>query len=142
MLRLALLQLIALTALSPAQELCAPLEAADVARLAEVQLLIARHGSQVWPGWDAPAPLLVRKRECEYLIGHPAPPADYTELEGMRIGGRPVFALEGHLTPAPVATSWLVAGVWSVAIPARADFQAAIDEALGPGVKATNTSLR
>jgi hypothetical protein len=108
------------------------LDPLDVARVAEAAQWVADRGEDVWPGWNALAPVLLRTATGEVLIGHPAPPAGTTP-SAITIAGRSVVVLEAPLTPGPVATSWPVAEVWTVAIPTRAVFQDVIDEVLGPG---------
>lgn len=111
----------------------AQLSAADLSRAAEVERLLATHAASVWPGWG-PHALLVRKGGHEYLIAHPSPPEGFVPLKDVEIAGSRVHVLTGHLTPGPVATSWPVGGLWSVAVPALDDFQEAIDGILGEGV--------
>jgi uncharacterized membrane protein (UPF0127 family) len=118
-------------ALAGSETLSADLSPKDIAHATEVRHLITTHSHEVWPGWSEAPPLLLRKGGYEYLIGHPAPPASFERLE---IAGAVIYRLSGHLTPAPVATSWPVEGIWSVAIPTHDEFQVAIDAALGPGV--------
>jgi len=111
----------------------AQLSGADLLRAAEVERLLATHAASVWPGWG-PQALLVRKGGHEYLIAHPSPPEGFVPLKDVEVAGSRVHVLTGHLTPGPVATSWPVGGVWSVAAPALDDFQEAIDGILGEGV--------
>lgn len=115
-----------------AQEAAAALGTEDIARVAAAVGWVADHGDEVWPGWRALAPVLLRTGDGEVLIGHLAPPAG-TTLDTITIAGRTVVALDAPLTPGPVATSWPVEGVWTVAIPTRNVFQDVIDEALGRG---------
>ncbi len=111
------------------------LTAPELARLAAVQSLLADHANEVWQGWGTtPIPLLVRKGAYDYLVGDPAPPEDFEIVPDLRVGDTPVYRMSGHLTPGPVATSWPVGDGYAVAIPTMAEFQAAIDQALGPGV--------
>ncbi len=96
--------------------------------------LLAQRGGQVWAGWGQPLPpLLISNGSDDYLVGHPHPPEGFAPAAGVQIDGQPVFRRSGHLVPVPAATAWNVAGVWSVAVPERAQFQAAVDQALGPG---------
>jgi hypothetical protein len=94
------------------------LTAADVIRLAEVKQLLARFGREIWPGWSQSPPLLLRKGEFDYLIGHPSPPEAFERIPGASIGAQPVYRRMGHLVPVPAATTWEVTGVWCVAVPA------------------------
>ena len=73
-------------------------------------------------------PLLIRNGSDDFLVGHPHPPDGFAPAAGVQIDGRPVFRRSGHLVPVPAATAWNVAGVWSVAVPERAEFQAAVDQ--------------
>jgi hypothetical protein len=109
------------------------LSALDLARAAEIARVVNLHGNTVWSGWKAP-PLLIRKGEADYLIGHPKPPADFRRVAGVQVLGQPVYRREGHLIPVPAATAWSVAGVWSLALPTLEEFQQAIDQVLGVGV--------
>jgi hypothetical protein len=96
--------------------------------------LLAQRGGQVWAGWGQPLPpLLIRNGSDDYLVGHPHPPDGFDPAAGVQIGGQQVFRRSGHLVPVPAATTWNVAGIWVVAVPERAEFQAAVDQALGPG---------
>lgn len=110
------------------------LTAADVVRLAEVEQVLARFGNEVWPGWSQSPPLLLRKGEFDYLIGHPSPPESFEQIRGAAIGNRPVFRIKNHLVPVPAATTWEVTGVGCVAVPALEEFQREIDEQLGPNM--------
>lgn len=111
----------------------AQLSAADLARAAEVEQLLTTYAASVWPGWG-PQALLIRKGAHDYLIAHPSPPEGFDPLQGVQIAGSRVHVSTGHLTPAPVATSWPVGGLWSVAVPALDEFQEAIDGFLGESV--------
>ncbi len=110
------------------------LTAADIMRLAEVEQVLARFGDDIWPGWSQSPPLLLRKGEFDYLIGHPSPSETFEQIPGASIGDRLVFRSKGHLVPVPAATTWNVTGVWCVAVPALEEFQQAIDEQLGPNM--------
>jgi len=123
----------ALAAALLAAAACAQPNPADLARMAEVERLLEAYAPAVWPGWSAQA-LLVRHGPVEYLVAHPSPPEGFARLDGVEAGGYPVYVLHGHLTPAPIATSWPVGDAWAVAIPVLDEFQSAIDAALGPGV--------
>jgi hypothetical protein len=91
-------------------------------------------GDQAWPGWGTtPPPLLLRKGDFDYLIGHPAPPQGFEHLADVSIQGQQIYRLRGHLIPRPAATAWAVGDVWSVALPTYEEFQQAITELLGPG---------
>ena len=97
----------------------------------EVRSIIERYGIDVWPGWEhSVAPLLLRKGDYDYLIGHPAPPATFATVPDLMINDEPVLRMEGHLIPVPVATSWQVDDVWVAVAPVPVEFQQAIDEAL------------
>jgi hypothetical protein len=112
-----------------------PLTDIEVAHVAEIRHVLATYGNDVWPGWgESIPPLLIRKGEVEFLIGHPDPPQDFQVVPDVSIDGEALYWLDGHLTPQPVASVWQVADVWSVAIPVRDEFQGIIDQALGPGV--------
>lgn len=111
------------------------LAAAGVMRLAEVERLLARFGGEIWPGWsESVPPLLLRKGQYDYLIGHPNPPESFEQIPGASIGDRPVFQGNGHLVPVPAATTWNVNGVWCAAVPTLEEFQQALDQQLGAGV--------
>jgi proline iminopeptidase len=110
------------------------LTAADVVRLAEIEQVLARFGNEIWPGWSPSPPLVLRKGEFDYLIGHPSPPQPFEQILGASIGDRPVFLRKEHLVPVPAATTWEVTGVWCVAVPALEEFQREIDEQLGPNI--------
>ncbi|MFO8128144.1 hypothetical protein, partial [Yoonia sp.] len=85
-------------------------------------------GALAWPGWAAAPPVLVRSGEVDCLFGHPAPPAEFVPL-------RPgVARLDGHVLPVPAATAVEVGGLWTLAVPARAELQAFADEHLGRGL--------
>jgi hypothetical protein len=101
---------------------------------AEAWNLLAKRGGQVWSGWDLSLPpLLISNGSDDFLVGHPHPPDDFVLAKGVQIGGQIVYQRAGHLVPVPAATAWNVAGVWSVAVPERTEFQAAVDKALGKG---------
>lgn len=108
------------------------LTAADVMRLTEVEQVLARFGNAIWPDWSQSPPLLLRKGEHDYLIGHPNPPEAFERIPGASIGARPVFQRKGHLVPVPAATTWEVTGMWCVAVPALHEFQQEVDQQLGP----------
>ncbi|HEX7393830.1 MAG TPA: hypothetical protein VF313_02795 [Anaerolineaceae bacterium] len=101
---------------------------------AEAWNLLAQRGGLAWSGWGQPLPpLLISKGSDDFLVGHPHPPEGFDLAEGLLIGEQNVFRRPGHLVPVPAATVWNVAGVWSVAVPERTEFQAAVDKALGKG---------
>lgn len=124
----------ALLAMAYAQATCGGLDEADARRVAQVQRVLRLHGADVWPGWGEPLPWLLRSGDCEYLIGHPAPPPGFAPVDRDPAEAPLVWVMVGHLTPGPVATTWPVAGVWSIALPTLDEFQLAIDTQLGPGV--------
>lgn len=105
----------------------------DLTRAAEISRVVNLHGNTVWSGWKAP-PQLLCKADADYLIGHPQPPADFKPVADFSVSGQPVYRREGHLIPVPAATAWLVAGVWSLALPTLEEFQQAVDQVLGAGV--------
>jgi uncharacterized membrane protein (UPF0127 family) len=97
----------------------------DLASIAAARERIADHGASAWPGWTVAPPVLLRSGEVDCLIAHPAPPAGFVPVADG------VAQWAGHLIPVPAATTWPVADVWSVAVPARAELQAFLDEHLG-----------
>ena len=99
--------------------------------LVEAARVVERHADDVWPGWRVLAPVLVRDGPHEYLVGHPFPPQPFAPVH--HLDGT-VHRIDGHVTPAPVATTWPVGDVWSVAIPAPHELQSIVDRALGPDV--------
>lgn len=128
--------LVACASVALARDPAAPLADGNLARLEAVERLLDRYGPAAWPGWG-PQPLLVRAGPREVLVGYDGrltPPEGFEPAPGVTLGGGPVAALDGHLTPAPIATSWPVGDGWAVAIPVLDEFQDAIDAALGPGV--------
>lgn len=107
----------------------------ELATADEAWHLLSSQGNQVWPGWGAShIPLLIRDGQYDLLIGHPAPPQGFSLLPDVALADQPVYRYTGHLVPVPAATAWDVAGVWSVAVPTREEFQRAIDAQLGTGV--------
>ncbi len=92
-------------------------------------------GALVWPGWTAAPPVLLRSGDADCLLGHPAPPAEF------EVVGPGVARLDGHVLPVPAATAFAVGGVWSVAVPARAELQAFVDEHLGRGLVVLDEAL-
>lgn len=107
----------------------------ELAHVTEIRHVLATYGNDVWPGWgETIPPLLLRKGDSDYLIGHPEPPDDFEIVTGLSVDDEIVYRLNGHLTPQPIASVWLVGDRWSVAIPVRDEFQGIIDQALGPGV--------
>lgn len=51
----------------------------DQKELAEIRRIQQRYGNEVWPGFgDARIPIVLYDDRFEYLIGHPAPPSDWT----------------------------------------------------------------
>lgn len=100
----------------------------------EAWFLMGKRGTAVWPGWGSSLlPLLIRMGEADYLIGHPSPPQEFVALQALQMNGKSLYRKAGHLVPVPAATAWNVAGVWSVAVPERLEFQRYLDEKLGPG---------
>ncbi len=111
------------------------LTASEKGQVAEARSLLAAYAGEVWIGWgDAVPPVLLRKGDTDYWIGSPEPPQPFRLVPGMLIDGEQVYRAEGHQVPVPAATSWLVGDKWVVAIPVRDEFQAAVDEMVGPGV--------
>jgi hypothetical protein len=109
------------------------LDPIDIVHAAEAWNLLQQEGENVWPGWGAtPPPLLLRKGEFDYLIGHPAPPEGFELLPDVSIQGESVYRYRGHLIPRPAATAWSVGDVWSVALPTYEEFRQAVRELLGP----------
>ena len=107
----------------------------ELAEAAEAWHLLSSQGDQIWPGWGASRiPLLIRDGEFDLLVGHPAPPQGFRLLPNTTFADQPVYRYAGHLVPVPAATAWEVGGVWSVAVPSRAEFQLAVDAQLGKGV--------
>jgi len=112
-----------------------PRTAPEFSEAVEAWHLLATQGDQVWPGWGTTRiPLLIRSREFDLLVGHPSPPEGFNALPDVTVADQPVYRRQGHLVPVPAATAWEVGGVWSVAVPTRAEFQQAIDAQLGKGV--------
>lgn len=108
-----------------AQQECAAAE--DLASVQAATARIDAVGAIAWPGWGAPPPVLLRSGDADCLLGHPAPPAGFEAV------GPGVARLDGHVLPVPAATAFEVGGVWSVAVPARDELQAFVDEHLGRG---------
>ena len=109
------------------------LDPIDIVHAAEAWNLLEQKGQAAWPGWGTiPAPLLLRKGDFDYLIGHPTPPEGFELLPDVLIQGEPVYRYRGHLIPRPVATAWPVGDVWSVALPTYEEFRQALRELLGP----------
>lgn len=125
--RLGLLLLIAIGAGSAAMaQAC--VGADERAAVEAVRTRIDGFGEVAWPGWTGPPPMLVRSGDVDCLLDHPAPP------DGFEAIGPGVARLDGHVLPVPAATAYEVGGVWSVAVPARAELQAFVDEHLGRGL--------
>jgi len=96
--------------------------------------LIAAQGNDVWPGWgDSVSPVLLWDGDHDWLVGHPSPPGQFEIVQAAAGRGFAVAVSEGHITPAPVATTWLVGGRWAAALPSRAEFQQLVDAAFGKG---------
>ncbi|MBZ0315185.1 MAG: hypothetical protein K8L91_02110 [Anaerolineae bacterium] len=107
----------------------------ELAQIAEIRHVLTTYAADVWPGWETHLPpLLIRKGDFDYLIGHPDPPAEFEAVLDLQLDGEPVWRMDGHLTPAPVATAWPVGDVWAATTPVRDEFQAAVDDLLGEGV--------
>lgn len=88
----------------------------DLTLVKHSRVLIAEHGNEVWPGFgDNPAPILLRSKEFDYLLGHPEPPAEFKQVKGEPN----LYVKEGHMLPRPAATAYPVGGTWSVVIPER-----------------------
>lgn len=114
----------------------------ELAQAAEARHLLAAYGGDVWPGLgDEVPPYLLRKGDYEFLIGHPAPPDGFERLPGVTVDGEPVYRLDGHLTPQPIASSWPVGDLWAAALPVRDDLQPILDAMLGPGVVVLDDAL-
>jgi len=109
--------------------------AGDLAAARQARERIAAAGGVVWPGWNDPAPVLLRSGSGDCLVDHPDPPAGF-ELVGPGVQRR-----DGHLLPVPAATAWPVNDVWSVAIPAQDELQAFLDEHLGAGAVEIDAAL-
>ncbi len=109
--------------------------AQERAEVEAVRTRVEGFGTLVWPGWTEPPPMLVRSGDADCLLDHPAPPAGF---EVVRPG---VARLDRHLLPVPAATAFEVGGVWSVAVPARAELQAFVDEHLGRGLVVLDQAL-
>ncbi|MBL8163499.1 MAG: hypothetical protein JNJ61_16055 [Anaerolineae bacterium] len=107
----------------------------EISQVAEIRHILGEYAAEVWPGWELQlTPLLVRKGDFDYLIGHPDPPPEFVDIPSLTINGETVFRMEGHLSPAPVATAWQVDALWAAAIPVRDEFQSAVDELFGEGI--------
>jgi hypothetical protein len=132
--RLALGLLIAFAA-GPVAMAQACVGADEVAAVASVRARLEAFGALAWPGWSAAPPMLVRRGDVDCLLDHPAPPAEFVPV------GPGVARLDGHVLPVPAATAFEVGGVWSVAVPARAELQAFVDEHLGRGVVILDEAL-
>lgn len=101
---------------------------ADLEAARRARELIAAAGQIVWPGWNEAPPVLIRSGSGDCLVAHPDPAADFVPT------GSGTHRREGHLLPVPAATAWPVNDHWSVAIPARDELQAFLDEQLGSGL--------
>ena len=95
----------------------APLSAADRARVAEANNLVATLAERVWPNWRrAPFALLLVTDSAEYLVGHPRPTAEfanpvYDSMLGMDVRSRArVFA------PTLLATFPAVGGLPTIVV--------------------------
>lgn len=107
----------------------------ELAQVAEIRHVLTSYAAEVWPGWGtAPPPLLLRKGEFDYLIGHPDPPSTFVEVGEMTVGNEPIFRFHGHLCPSPVATAWQVGDTWVAATPVQDEFQQVLDDMFGAGV--------
>jgi hypothetical protein len=111
--------------------------APDLARATEIWCVLDVHGRTVWPDWKLP-PQLLRHADADYLIGHPDPPTDFVRVSGVHVAGQAVYRRAGHLVPVLAATTWPVAGVWTLALPTLEEFQWAVDQVLGAGVVKLN----
>ncbi len=71
------------------------LEPVDKMYLSEVLRLRSTYGDAVWPGWaKAPLPLRITNGSYQFLLDHPAPPADWElvtddDFQGRRYWRRP-----------------------------------------------------
>ncbi len=129
---LALLWALVAGSAATAQECAVPEDRAAVeAAMARIDGI----GALAWPGWTAAPPVLLRSGDADCLLGHPAPPAEFVVV------GPGAARLDGHVLPVPAATAFEVGGVWSVAVPARAELQAFVDEHLGLGVVVLDAAL-
>jgi hypothetical protein len=55
----------------------------DAVRVAEFYRLAPEVADKIWGGWSkTPAPLLLVTPEAEFLFHHPAPPGDFTKIQG------------------------------------------------------------
>jgi hypothetical protein len=118
-----------------------PQQLPELTEAAEAWHLLSSYGDQVWPGWGAARiPLLIRAGEFDLLVGHPSPPQEFGLLPDSTVADQPIYRYAGHLIPVPAATVWEVGGVWSVAVPTRAELQQAIDAKLGTGVVQLDTA--
>jgi hypothetical protein len=77
---------------------------------------------------------LLRDTESEWILGSDKAYEDFAPLRTELPHGLRLYYREGHLTPAPIASSWQVGGEWVTAIPTISEFQAVIDETIGPGL--------
>jgi len=116
-----LIFLLAVFQTSPAASADESINENDLALINEAGRLIREYGNLAWPGFDSRIiPVLLRSGEYDYLVGHPDPPKGFTEIS---VEGIDVYSRKGHLIPVPAATSYKVAGRWSVIIPARKEFE-------------------
>ncbi len=76
------------------------LEPLDKARLSEALRLRRTHGDEVWPGWGtASLPLRVTNGWYQFLIDHPAPPADWEQVTDDDYEGRPYWRRQEEEEP-------------------------------------------
>jgi hypothetical protein len=98
--------LLALALLSPSRGVAAPppgLSSVDRVRIAEAFRIADALGDRVWPAWSkAPFAVLLVTPEHEFLIRHPKPTTDFTE-----VGRDPVLKTKVWVRPRTYPTNFL-----------------------------------
>jgi hypothetical protein len=89
----------------------------DRVRIREAFRLANALGDRIWPAWhDAPFALLLVTSDCEFLVHHSTPSADFTKVESDTLVGGAVYFRKRVFAPAMQATFPAVNGVNTIVI--------------------------
>ncbi|HFD38773.1 MAG TPA: hypothetical protein ENJ31_02820 [Anaerolineae bacterium] len=109
----------------------------EKARLSEAFHLKETLGDTIWPGWGrAHIPTLLWNEEYAFLIGHSAPPAGWSEVEGDAFQGQPYYRQrwsDPKAFPVLVGDRWVAS--MSVKTWTQLSLQEQIQDDLPPALK-------
>ncbi len=100
-----------------AQTVAPKISETDRIRLAEAFRLEERLAEKVWKNWrKTPLAVLLVTREHEFLIGHPAPSKDFTEIGYDKLLKSKIYYRKQQFNPAFLATFPAVGGVSTIVV--------------------------